>query len=286
MSGGGADMESPRYHLDGVVHARDERENFDGPLDLILSLLSKNKMEIGEIQISLILEQYLEWMNRRKELDLEVASEFVTMAAHLVYIKTRMLLSLQDEEAGGELEQLIASLEERQRSEHYLRIRAVTDELNRRYAVGRDYLSKPPEPIPTIGQYRYQHAPEDLPNALQRMLRRSEQRQPPTFTAFEGIVGREPYPVPQKSSEILLGLLRTGFTTFRSLFQRSRSRSEVVATFLAVLELCRSRCIALLGSGADCTVTRLEENAEMAADSLQGGEETEGKNGEMWNRET
>lgn len=69
-------------------------------------------MEIEEIQLSLILEQYLAWMNQRQELNLEVASEFVTMAAHLAYIKTRMLLSLQDEEAVSEMEELIASLEE------------------------------------------------------------------------------------------------------------------------------------------------------------------------------
>ena len=82
-------MEAPIYRLEGVVKAREESlEDFVGPLDLILHLLSKNKMEIKDIQISLILEQYLEWMNLRKEMDLEVASEFVTMASHLIYIKT------------------------------------------------------------------------------------------------------------------------------------------------------------------------------------------------------
>ena len=81
-------MESPIYRLEGVVKAKEsDMEDFVGPLDLILHLLSKNKMEIKDIQISLILEQYLEWMNQRKELDLEVASEFVTMASHLIYIK-------------------------------------------------------------------------------------------------------------------------------------------------------------------------------------------------------
>ena len=74
-------------------------EDFDGPLDLILHLLSKNKIEIRDIQITLLLDQYLDWMARREQLNLEVASEFVTMAAHLVYIKTRMLLSIDDEEA-------------------------------------------------------------------------------------------------------------------------------------------------------------------------------------------
>ena len=78
-------MDSPIYHLERVVKARTEDlEDFTGPLDLILHLLSKNKMEIKDIQISLILDQYLAWMDQRKELDLEVASEFVTMASQLL----------------------------------------------------------------------------------------------------------------------------------------------------------------------------------------------------------
>mgnify|MGYP000501817143 CR=1 FL=1 len=104
-------MDSPIYHLEGVVKAKTEdMEDFVGPLDLILHLLSKNKMEIKDIQISLILDQYLAWMAARKEMDLEVASEFVTMASQLVYIKTRMLLSIHDEEALSEMEQLIATM--------------------------------------------------------------------------------------------------------------------------------------------------------------------------------
>ena len=76
-----SNIETPIFHLEKVVKARDEGlEDFNGPLDLILHLLSKNKMEIKDIQISLILDQYLAWMDRRKELDLEVASDFVAMA--------------------------------------------------------------------------------------------------------------------------------------------------------------------------------------------------------------
>ena len=109
-------MEAPIYHLDKVVKARQEdMEDFDGPLDLILHLLSKNKIEIRDIQISELLDQYLAWMAQREELNLEVASEFVTMAAHLVYIKTRMLLSIDDEVAMSEMEELMAALREDQR---------------------------------------------------------------------------------------------------------------------------------------------------------------------------
>ena len=208
-------LDVPVYHLDGVVQNRSERENFDGPLDLILLLLSKNKMEIADIQIALILDQYLAWMNQRQTLDLEVASEFVAMAAHLVYIKTRMLLSLQDEEAASEVEALIASLEARQRSASYSKIQAVLPTLQHRYTVGKDYLPKPPEPLPPANDYPYEHPPTDLPQALGKLLlKRSAEALPPLSAQFEGIVAREPYPVEEKASEILRGLTRSGTTAF------------------------------------------------------------------------
>ena len=90
-------------------------EVFEGPMDLLLSLISKHKLNIYDIEISSLLEQYLAYLDRRKEMDLEVASEFVAMASHLVYIKTRMLLSIEDEEAQSEMDALIQSLAERQR---------------------------------------------------------------------------------------------------------------------------------------------------------------------------
>ena len=160
-------MDSPIYHLEGVVKAKTEdMEDFVGPLDLILHLLSKNKMEIKDIQISLILDQYLAWMAARKEMDLEVASEFVTMASQLVYIKTRMLLSIHDEEALSEMEQLIASLEEHQRNENYLKIKEITSLLDRRYSYGRDFITKVPETIQPDRTYRYVHDREDLKKAI------------------------------------------------------------------------------------------------------------------------
>lgn len=245
-------------------------EDFNGPLDLILHLLSKNKMEIKDIQISLILEQYLAWMEQRKKLDLEVASAFVTMAAQLVFIKTRMLLSIHDEEALSELEQLMASLEEHQRNENFARIKAVVPQLSDRYAVGRDYLTKTPEVLPVSKTYRYVHQPGDLLRAMQSVLARVDHRLPPPMAAFEGIVGREPYPVADKADEILDRLTRFGVTRFRALFKGNRSRSEIVATFIAVLELCKARRLRLAGTETDCTVTCTEsedgESVEFSTD--------------------
>ncbi len=268
-------IETPIFHLEKVVKARDEdMEDFNGPLDLILHLLSKNKMEIKDIQISLILDQYLAWIDQRKELDLEVASEFVTMAAHLVYIKTRMLLSIRDEEGLSEMEQLIASLEEHQRHENFSRIKAVVPQLSDRYGIGRDYLTKGPELAPMQKSCRYVHKKEDLVRAMAAVLERADHRLPPPASVFEGIVGREPYPVADKAGEILQRLLNFGVTRFRALFRGNRSRSEIVATFLAVLELCRARRLLLAGSGSDCTVAYTRETGEPAfsTDSYDGAD--------------
>ena len=117
-------MDSPVYKLESVIRTKtEEMEDFEGPLDLILHLLSKNKIEIQDIPIALILDQYLAYLARRQQMDLEVASEFITMASHLMYIKTRMLLSLEDEEAQTEMAELIRSLEERRCGEIYQRLK-------------------------------------------------------------------------------------------------------------------------------------------------------------------
>ena len=88
--------QEPTYRLEGVVRTRQETADFEGPLTLILMLLSKNKIEIRDIQISEILEQYLAYLEEMKAMDLEIASEFVQMASYLLYIKTRMLLSADE----------------------------------------------------------------------------------------------------------------------------------------------------------------------------------------------
>lgn len=106
-------MNDPTYRLEGVVKDKSGESDFEGPLSLILMLLSKNKIAIRDINISDILDQYLAYLDTMQAMDLEVASEFIQMASHLLYIKTKMLLNLDDGEV-SELEQLIASLEQLQ----------------------------------------------------------------------------------------------------------------------------------------------------------------------------
>ena len=239
-------MDEPRYHLGSVVHAKGETlEDFDGPLDVILLLLSKNKIEIQDIPIALILDQYLAYLEQRKQMDLEVASEFITMAAHLMYIKTRMLLSLEDEEAQSEMDKLVESLQKRQRQDAYQQIQKAAKQLAVRNELGLGLFTKGPEPYQPDRTYRYRHDKSDLTAALAAMQDRTERRLPPPASNFAGIVGAEPYPVTQKAKQVISRLLAHGVMRFLALFKGSRSRSEIVATFLAVLELCRLRSVSV-----------------------------------------
>ena len=257
-------MENPIYKLEKVVHSRAEEEmqDFEGPLDLIMFLLGKNKMEIQDISISTILEQYLAWLEQRQRMDLEVASEFITMASHLMYIKTRMLLSIEDEEAQSEMDALIQSLEERRRGESYSRIKKAAKRLEPMSEFGRNIFSRNPEPVERGKIYEYDHVPADLVLAMAEIQNRSERRLPPPRTAFDQIVHHEPYPVESKAREIIQRLKEGGMTRFLLLFRGNRSRSEVVATFLAVLELCRACIIRLAGSDTDCTVRQEKDLPE------------------------
>lgn len=120
------------------------------------------------------------------------------------------------------MEQLIASLEETQRNENYLKIKEITPLLDRRYSYGRDFITKVPETIQPDRTYRYVHDREDLKKAILSVLSRADHQLPPPVAAFQGIVGREPYPVSEKAGEIIRRLLRTGVTRFRALFQGNR----------------------------------------------------------------
>ncbi|MDD3165660.1 MAG: segregation/condensation protein A [Oscillospiraceae bacterium] len=238
-------MEEPKYHLTAVVKSRAENlEDFDGPLDIILQLLSKNKIEIRDIQISLIVEQYLAYLEARKRMDLDIASEFVTMASHLIYIKSKMLLSAADQqEALSEMELLMKSLEERKCKHALEQIQIGKTYLAARNEIGLGLFPKQPEPLRKDERYRYQHDARDLLKAFAMIAARSEKLLPPPVSSFEGIVGKEPFPVTKKAAQLLKSLVSRGVQKFREMFRGNRSRSELVATFLAVLELCKLKSV-------------------------------------------
>ena len=240
-------MGEPKYRLEGIVRTRtEEMEDFEGPLDVIFLLLSKNKIEIQDVSITAILEQYLAYLDEMKRLDMEIASEFISMASHLMLIKTKMLLSAaEQQEAEEELDVLRQSLIERQRKEAMESIRQAISVLEPRNEIGRCLFVKDPEPLRKDKAYRYQHDPVDLLKALDTIAERSARQLPPPTVNFMGIVGKEPYPVTRKAGEVMRQLLLRGMEKLKNLFRGNRSRSEIVATFLAILELCKNNTVSL-----------------------------------------
>ena len=240
-------MAEPKYRLEGIVRTKSElMEDFEGPLDVILLLLSKNKIEIQDVSITAILEQYLAYLEEMKRLDIELASEFITMASHLMLIKTKMLLSAAEAvEAETELDILRQSLIDRQRHEAMEQIRVAITALEPRNELGRCLFTKAPEPLRRDATYRYRHDPSDMLLALDEISERNQRRLPPPTVNFKGIVGKEPYPVSRKAKELLRSLVLRGVEKLKNLFKGSRSRSEIVATFLAILDLCKTNSVAL-----------------------------------------
>ena len=227
-------MENPNFFLEGIVKEKDRLQDFEGPLSLILMLLSKNKIEIRDIKIADILDQYLEYLEKMQSMDLEVASEFVQMASHLLYIKTRTLLA-GDEEV-SELEVLMASLEQLKCRDLFAAIQKVTPELKTASELGLRYYAKLPEPLPKAAkEYEYRHEPVDLLKALYGIYSRGGKTPEPDIS--QAVPKRIVYSVRDKSYQILLRL-KEGGTTLQALYRDCRSRSEIVATFMSILELC------------------------------------------------
>ncbi|MDR2665608.1 MAG: segregation/condensation protein A [Oscillospiraceae bacterium] len=249
-------MANPVFKLAGVVKSKNEPEDFEGPLALILQLLGKNKIEIQDISISLILGQYLEYLNAMAEMDLDIASEFVAMASHLAYIKTKMLLSGGEEVS--ELDSLISSLEELRRRDVYAQVQSVLPALAPMYFNGAGLIAKPPEVLPGVQGPDYSHACADLLRAIANINERgaiklrSISKRPMVFPK------RIAYPVDEKVDEVIGILRRCGVMRAMALILNSRSRSEAVATFVALLELCKTGRLFLAGDGAEMTVNLIE----------------------------
>ena len=265
-------MESPVFRLEGILKTKNETSDFEGPLTLILQLLSKNKIEIRDISISLILEQYLEFLENMAELDLDIASEFVAMASHLAYIKTKMLLSRGEEVT--ELEQLITSLEELRRSDVYMQIKSVAQTLSGMYIRDGIMMAGPPEYFAPDEEYKYVHDRGDLLNAIYLIIGREN-------AILSSINPREAtYPrrvifsIPEKISEVLDRLKRNGSMPITKLFSESGSRPELIAILIAVLELCRVGSVLLTGWLDEVTITYTGTGREAEISDFTVGEES------------
>ena len=212
-------------------------EVFEGPLDLLLHLIHKNEMDITNIPIALITEQYLEYLKLMKVLNLDVAGEYLLMASTLLHIKSKMLLptSSEKEEEEGEdpRTELVRKLLE------YQRYKTAAAELERRPMLGRDIfvrlaLLDDPEPKE---EERIEVNLFELLDALRQVLERAK---PEVF--HEVILDR--ISVEEKVQEILSLLQREKRSmAFQFLFPEQASRRMIIVTFLAVLELVKMKLV-------------------------------------------
>ncbi len=217
-------MEEVKYKL----------ENFEGPLDLLLTLIQKNKVNIYDIPIVEITEQYLEAIDGIEESNLENTSEFLVMAAQLLYIKSRMLLPKpeEDEEEEDPREALAQRLAE------YQAFKEAAAELRKSEFSSRHMVFRDEEEIKfPIPEYSRHHDIAELTEAFRNILARQLRLQKPEKRAFSGIVGREKVSVDDMVEKICKVLRRSRKVRFSELFRAGESKPEMIATFLAVLEM-------------------------------------------------
>jgi len=219
------------------VSTRVQLEIFEGPLDLLLHLIKKNEISITDIPIAAITEQYLATLEVMQSLNLDVAGEFLVMAATLVHIKSRMLLpagddTTEDDEDGEDpREELIRRLLE------YQRFKDAAEQLGQREILARDVFIRSGTPLEKVPVPNLREVSVfELLTALRRVLERL-----PKDNVHE--VTLDKITVREKMTLLLDRLRGSAQVLFESLFSDIKSRMEVVVTFLAMLELVKVRAI-------------------------------------------
>ena len=212
-------------------------EDFEGPLDLLLYLVSKNKMNIYDIEIVALIDQYVSMVNGLPVYQMESASEFIEMAARLVQMKSYFLLP-KSEEAERMKEELTGMLVE------YSACKEVAAQL-RSMAEGVYTVVREPAEVELDTEYRLRHDVYLLEEASNALQGRSRQKQPPRQEQFEPLTTAPFVSVTSRIIHVLRGLMTGRVRRLRQLFVKEGGRSQTVATFLAVLELVRAGRIAI-----------------------------------------
>lgn len=218
---------------------------FEGPLDLLLHLIEKNKLNIYDICIADLLEQYMEQINLMQEQDLDVAGEFLAMASHLVQIKSAMLLP-KYEEAEEMRKELSGQLIEYRKCKRMAAILAAN--------ISFDSYCREPAKIKADMTYQRSHEPTYLVGAYLAAVGRGKAKIPPPKEAFSGIVARHMVSVSSKIYGVIRQLRDGHSRSYRSMFDTVTDKSELVATFLAILELIKGKRVRIEGDGEDCVL--------------------------------
>ena len=211
-------------------------ENFEGPLDLLCHLIDKNKMNIYDIKISEIADQYIEYINKMEELNLEVTSEFLIMASTLLYIKSKGLLP-NETEAEEELteEQLIERIIE------YKKYKEITQKFRENYEEFSKRFFKIAEQIELPKQkLEVEYSKEILSDIYKGIIERNNEKINQNAKNIEKIAIIETYTVASKVKEMFKELIKKPKFVFNKLYSISKcNKQEVVTAFSGLLELSR-----------------------------------------------
>ena len=210
-------------------------DSFEGPLDLLLHLITKNKVSIYDIPIVEITAQYLEAIEGIEESQLENTSEFLVMAAQLLYIKSKMLLPKTEEEEEEDPRDDLA-----RRLAEYQQYKEASQELRKNEFWSRYMFFKEEEKIEfPLPEYTRHHDVDELLDAFNIILQRKLRKKAPEKRAFSGIVGREKVSVEDMVLKVENFLKSAKRVNFKDVFEGSKSKPELVATFLAILTMIR-----------------------------------------------
>lgn len=219
---------------------------FEGPLDLLLNLIAKNKLNIYDIPIAELLEQYMAQIHEMQAADMDVASEFLEMAARLVHIKSVSLLPKKEEEAALKQELTGQLLEYQQCKEAAMRLRE-------RFSL--DGIVRAQADIPADLTYKRHHKPQELLSACLSMLGKKKPPEPqkPEDTISK-LITRRVVSVASQIVFVLRSLWKKRHVSLKELFRGKNDPSERVAAFLAVLELVKDKRLRVDGDGEDCEI--------------------------------
>lgn len=230
-------------------------EAFEGPLDLLLYLISKHKLDIYDIPIVELVDQYIAYVRSMKEEDLYVASEFIEMAARLVYIKSVSLLPVYEEAEELKRELTGELIEYRDCQLMAGKLAEQTD--------GFDKFIRKPTELKVDYTYTRLHEGNELLRAYLNAAGRKLRNLPPPVEAFREIVAKKIVSVGSKIRTIFTRLSKAGKKEkMTELLSSAESRSDLVATFLAILELAKSKKINVIGDGADVDIELLATDIE------------------------
>ena len=217
-------------------------EVFEGPMDLLLHLISKHKLNINDIPIVELVNQYLDYVRKMEEEDFDVAGDFLEMAARLIYIKTVSLLPKYDDpdEANRLKEELTGELIE------YRDCKLVAEKLSKQ-TDGFGRFVREPEGGWVNYDYERFHEGTELLEAYVNAAGKAMRRLPPPIDSFKNIVARKFVNVASKVRTVMRKLWSGKKVNFLNLFEGAQSKSDLVATFLAVLELAKTKRITVEG---------------------------------------